>query len=314
MLRGRGWWVVRIVGLVIAVGLSACGGGTTSSPPPFVEPPPEPPTPGWVLHRSESFGGDTTLSDGNTLGEAGWLTATLRGEGTISLAGGLARIETPDFRDSALLRITESLPPNVKIRVRLGEVDYGLDNYEPEDSEALDFKYRGGWKENGFYWLALTDRLVESDSGEDWWHRYRKVVIDSDDHNGVQLPVYMVYMNPDLDRTQGDWTGGVDDLLRTWKEGTWRIDSWSVAFAYEPLAFYEIEFERLDGLVVMRAFDAEGNLIEETTPVDVDDIYGMGKQVSLEEFAYVGEPHVDSYEGEAYVDTISMWIWSDLGE
>ena len=300
------WGAVLVVAALALAALAACGGGSAGAP----LPPPEPPLPSWTLWKTESFDGDAALADGEAFGADGWLTATLRGGGAITLEGGLAHVETPDFADSALLRITESLPENYRIRVRLGGVDYALSNYEPEDSEDPDFKYTGAWKENGFYWLTMTDRLVEAGSGEDWWHRYRKVVIDSDDHRNTPLPVYMVYMNPDLDRAQGDWTDGASDLLRSWKEGAWRIDSWSIAFRYDPLAFYEVEIERLDGVLVMRTFDADGSMIEETSPVDVDKIYGMGKQASEYEFAYVGEPHIDSYEGEAFIDSITMWVWS----
>ena len=46
-------------------------------------------------------------------------------------------------------------------------------------------------------------------------------------------------------------------------------------------------------------------MIEEPTPVNLGDIYAMSGQVS---YAYVGEPHIDSYEGAAFIDVISLWL------
>jgi hypothetical protein len=34
----------------------------------------------------------------------------------------------------------------------------------------------------------------------------------------------------------------------------------------------------------------------------------MGKQASKEEFAYVGEPHIDSYKGDAKVKQITLSV------
>jgi len=267
----------------------------------------------WILSKVETFDSDAELKHGQTFGEAGWLTATLRGKGSITISNGFAHFRTPNFPDSALLRVTDSLPREYRLRVRLGRIDYDTANYDAGDLANPGFKYKsaakGGGLENGFYWITLTDRLVEENSGEDWWHRYRKVVIDSDDHKGVQFPVYMVYMNPDLDRSVGDWTGGRPHLLRTWSNGRWHSGAWDweAAFNYRPDAYYEVEIEKAAGKLILRAFDGSGGLIAETAPVDQNDVYSMGVHDSGVEYAYVGEPHIDSYKGEAYVDSISLW-------
>lgn len=46
----------------------------------------------------------------------------------------------------------------------------------------------------------------------------------------------------------------------------------------------------------------------ETTPVPLDTIFGMGKNATEHEWAYIGEPRVDSYEGEAWVEEIRLWV------
>lgn len=275
----------------------------------------------WVLHRQETFDFDATLADGQRWGDQGWLLASIRNAGGIAVTNGVARFETPEFPDSALIRVFESLPAEYRIRVRVGLVDYGYANYEAGDYLDAAFKYNrigtsSQWVENGFYWLTLTDRAVEPGSGEDWWHRYRKVVIDSDDHlnsNGsvhTERPLYMVYMNPDLDRESGDWTSGQSELLRTWSGGAWHTGTWNweVAFQYSAAAWYVVEIEKSGGQLTLRVFDDALTPIELADPVDLDLIYGMGAQASTHEFAYVGEPHVDSYEGEAQVDEILLYV------
>ncbi|MFC1827193.1 hypothetical protein ACFLZQ_04610 [Thermodesulfobacteriota bacterium] len=263
----------------------------------------------WMLVRSEDFSSKQQLSNLETFGDKGWLTARIRNEGKITIKDGFAHFETHDFQDSALIRITESLPENYKIRVKLGKVHFNLSNYEDVDYNAADFKYNRRWVENGFYWLTVTDRLVEDSSGEDWWHRYRKIVIDSDDHSGERLPLYMVYMNPDLDRSTGNWISGQGELLRTWSGDMWhtRLDNWEVAHRFSEEAWYTVELEKTGSHLVMRLFSSEGVALVETSPVSLNLIYGMGKNASEAEYAYIGEPHVDSYEGDAYVDKIELY-------
>jgi hypothetical protein len=279
----------------------------------------------WVLHRQETFDTAAVLQDRERIGQQGWLITRLRNGGSITVAGGRARFETPDFPDSALIRVFESLPAEYRVRVHVGLVDYGYENYETADYQNPAFKYNrlegsSLWVENGFYWLTLTDRAVEADSGEDWWHRYRKMVMDSDDHlNGygtvhTERPLYMVYMNPDLDRSSGDWSSGVPNLLRTWSAGIWHTSTWNweVAFQYSDVAWYQVEVEKSNGLLHLRVYDDLNVPIELADPVDLDLIYGMGVQASELEYAYVGEPHVDSYEGEAHVDEILLWVNAEM--
>ena len=63
-------------------------------------------------------------------------------------------------------------------------------------------------------------------------------------------------------------------------------------------------------LLTMRGFGPDGKLLPgmETAPVDLDLIYGMGAGATEHEWAYIGEPHIDSYEGEPWVDDIRLWV------
>ena len=272
--------------------------------------------PSWRLLHQERFEGAGLITSG-PLSRSGWLTAELRGGGRIEQVDGHARFVTERYPGSALVRTTRPLPPRYKLRVRLGQVRYSALDY-PEavftdpNFKCNRLKRKSKSLENGFYWLTITDRVIEPDSGEDWWHRYRKLVIDSDDHlndDGVEhvvRPVYMAYMNPDLDRAKGDWRFGKAALLRTWSKGRFFTADWTweVAFQYETTDFYTVEVEKGDNTLVMRAYDGAGRLLQETTPVPLSEIYAMDRPG----FAYVGEPHIDSYQGEARVDRIELYV------
>lgn len=264
----------------------------------------------WKIHYSEKFTDVLKLTNGMSFGKDKWLTARIRGGGSITTGNGIAHFETPDFKDSALIQITKTLPDDYKITVKIGNVKYSINNYTDNDFGTKGFKYNRRYLENGFYWLAITDRLIEESSGEDWWHRYRKIVIDSDDHIGERYPVYMVYMNPDLNRAGGDWIGGMPNLLRCWSNGKWVTseDNWEVAFRYDERSTYIVEFEKLKNMIIFRAFNEDGSLIAETEPVSADKVYGMGKQASSDEFAFIGEPHIDSYKGSAHIKEIQLSI------
>ena len=66
--------------------------------------------------------------------------------------------------------------------------------------------------------------------------------------------------------------------------------------------------EKTGSHLVMRLLSSEGVSLDETSPVALDLIYGMGKNASEAEYAYIGEPHINSYEGDAYVDKIEFYL------
>ncbi|MDP6357359.1 MAG: hypothetical protein QF473_19745, partial [Planctomycetota bacterium] len=242
----------------------------------------------WSLVFEESFDTPLKLSDRQQFGKSGWLTARLRGDGArITIVNGAAHFETLDFKDSALIRLTKALPAEYRLRVKVGKVDYDIGNYEhPADFKDPAFKYE--WPryiENGFYWLALTDRQIQQDSGEEFWHRFRKLGIDSDDHVGVAKPVYLAYMNPDPDsrfnreKPKPLWIRGVPGMLRCWDGKKWRTErwNWEPAFHYVENKWYQVEIEKLVKGVVLRAFDDKGALLPgmETARIALSKVYGM---------------------------------------
>lgn len=101
-------------------------------------------------------------------------------------------------------------------------------------------------------------------------------------------------------------------MLRCWDGKVWHKTKWNWerAFTYQEDQWYSVEIEKSAGALVMRGFDSRGTLLEgmETVPVPLDEIFGMGKAATKDEWAYIGEPHVDSYKGEAWVDEIQLWV------
>jgi len=88
------------------------------------------------------------------------------------------------------------------------------------------------------------------------------------------------------------WTGGQSTLLRCWSDEKWVTteDYWKVAFRYDEHSWYTVEIEKINNHVTFRAFTENGTLITESAPV------------------HVGEPHIDSYKGDARVKPITLSV------
>ncbi len=263
---------------------------------------------GWQVRYHQDFSQDMEGQDGLTFGQDGWLTWQLLNGGTISVSGGTAHLQTPDFSMAALIHSTRVLPAEYRVRVRVGHIAYDLANYEAEDLENPDFNDHGGYLENGVYFLTLTDGLcVGGECAEMWWHWHRKMVIDVDNHmnyvGGGETfhPVFMVYMG--LEDNGGDQ----GHVLRTW-DGTIWDDSpwnWNVAHTYAYATWYWAEVEKQDGHLTLRLYDDDRNILQETDPVPLELINAMDDPV---EYLYLGEPHTDDYEGEVYFDDLTLLV------
>lgn len=260
---------------------------------------------GWILLYQENFDIPYEASDGQTFGTDNWLTFQLLNGGTITVAGGYARLDAPDFWNAGLIRSTEVLPEEYKIRTKIGYIDYDLSNYEQADFDDPDFNDHLGHYENGMYFLTVTDDICTGgECAEIWWHHHRKMVIDVDNHinwsGGGETfhPVYMVYMSPETD------AGG--NILRTWNGSVWDIspDNWNVAHTYDYDTWYYAEMEKIDNHLILRLYDENQNVIVETTPATLDSIFAM----DVPEYLYVGEPHTDDYEGNVRIDEITLLI------
>ncbi len=260
----------------------------------------------WVLRYQENFDSVSSLTNNTAFGTDSWLTPHLVNNGSISINNQEAVFSTPNFNDAALIRTTNILPSQYKIRVKVGQVDYDIGNYEQADYDNPAFNDHSGYYENGFYWLVISDGICSGiQCAEDWWHWHRKVNMDSDDHleygtgAHIQTPFYMVYMAPETN------SGG--NLLRTWANGVWNTFSWNweIAYVYNPLLWYYVELEKANNQVILRLYDESLNLIEETDSVSLDLINAMDDST---EYLYIGEPHSDDYEGTARVDEITLWV------
>lgn len=260
---------------------------------------------GWTIQFQENFDTPFEAADGQQFGAGGWLTFQLINGGAVTIASGYALLKTPDFWNAALIRSTDILPSEYKIRVKAGYVNYDLGNYEPVDFSDPRFNTHSGYYENGVYWLTLTDdTCIGDECAESWWHYHRKMVIDVDNHlnygGGETVhPVFMVYMAPQTN------SGG--NLLRTWNGVLWDKSpwNWNVAYTYAYDTWYYAELEKRNGYLVLRLYDSNRNVLEETTPVSLDSVHAIGAPL---EYLFIGEPHTDDYEGNARFDEITLLI------
>jgi len=260
---------------------------------------------GWTMLYQENFDDSYEASDGMTFGTDNWLVYQLLNGGAITVAGGYAQLNAPDFWNAALIRSASVLPDEYKVRTKIGYINYDLTNYEQADYDHPDFNDHGGYYENGMYFLTVTDDTCSSgECAELWWHYHRKMVIDVDNHlnygGGGQTfhPVYMVYMAPETN------SGG--NLLRTWTGSYWDTSdwNWNVAHTYAYDTWYYAELEKKDGYIILRLYDGNQNIIEETDPVALDLVFAM----DTPEYLYLGEPHTDDYEGDVRIDEITLLV------
>ncbi|MBD3257803.1 hypothetical protein GF377_05165 [candidate division GN15 bacterium] len=266
----------------------------------------------WELMYQENFDSSFAGQHGQTFGQDGWLKFQLINGGAITIENGYAQLNAPEFWHAALIRSTDILPSEYKLRTKIGDIDYDLTNYDSADFANPDFNDHNGHPENGVYFLTVTnDTCAGNQCAELWWHYHRKMVIDVDNHIdwNVQLtetyhPTYMVYMAPETN------SGG--NLLRTWTGSFWDTSpwNWNVAYTYDYGTWYYAELEKVDGHIILRLYDGNRNLIEETTPVNLNLVHAMDDST---EYLYVGEPHTDDYEGRVRIDEITLLVPSSEG-
>lgn len=265
---------------------------------------------GWTLQYEETFDSEFEGANNMNFGTDNWLTMRLTG-GTsgISVAGGYAQVNSPQFSDVALIRTTDTLPSEYKMRLKIGHINYDLSNYEQADIEDPNFDSHEGLLENGCYWLTIAeDTCYQTECAEAWWHLNRKLVIDVDNHleslsPDVEIvhPLYMVSLGQNV-HSGMNW-------LQCWDTtgtGTWDYSEWNwlVAYTYALSTWYYAEIERSDGYYTLRFYDGLKNLIEETTPIAASTLDGYGAP----DWGFTGEPHSDDYEGDCRVDEIQLFV------
>jgi len=265
----------------------------------------------WIVLHAENFDSTYEAAHDQAFGDDNWLIYQLLNGGAITVANGYAWLNAPDFWNAGLIRSTDVLPPEYKIRTKIGYINYDLTNYEQADYDDPNFNDHNGYYENGMYFLTITnDTCSGNECAEYWWHYHRKMVIDVDNHlnygGGGETfhPVYMVYMAPEYN------SGG--NLLRTWTGTAWDSSAWNwnVAYTYAYDTWYYAELEKIDGYLTLRLYDENKNILEETTPVSFDKIFAIENPI---EYLYVGEPHTDDYEGDVRIDEITLLV-PDTGD
>ena len=260
---------------------------------------------GWQTLYQENFDSSFTAVDGQQFSQNNWLLFQLLNGGEISIENGYAQLNCPDFWQAALIRSTQILPEEYKIRTKIGYINYDLTNYETADYNNPDFNSHDGNYENGMYFLTITnDTCIGNECAEFWWHYHRKMVIDIDNHKNsdgseTTHPVYMVYMAPQTN------AGG--NLLRTWTGSVWDTSpwNWNIAYTYSLNSWYYAELEKKEGTITLRLYDGNKILLRETTPVSLSLVHGMSDSL---EFLYLGEPHTDDYEGDVRIDEITLLV------
>ncbi len=301
------------------------------------------PTNNWVSLYKETFDGIKTYNHNEQFGTNNWLTAEIRNNGQLIADGsGVVTGTTPNFPDSVMVRTTNSLPDEYLMRIKIGNINADWQSYDNTDYSDPNFKYNCinpltsecRHPENGVYWLTPTDIPCDMPGGcnEDWWHQHRKAVIDSDDHlnslvnpggcdqthtinsgcEEIEKPLYMVYMQPGAFDSSGNLIDA-SQLLASWNgsQNWWYTGAWNWEAAirpYNPSTFYYAEIEKNNGQLIFRLYDSNNNLLEETTPVSLDNIHNMGAAKSPFEYMYFGEPHINSYEGSFQVDEVELLV------
>ena len=263
----------------------------------------------WQVVYQENFDSSFNAVDGQTFGEDDWLMFQLINGGAITIANGYAQLNANEFQMAGLIRSTNWLPSDYKLRTKIGYINYDLSNYTQADTSDPSFNKHGGYLENGMYFLTVTDDTCSGNQcAEMWWHYHRKMVIDIDNHlnsgGGETVhPIYMVYMAPQTN------SGG--NLLRTWTGSFWDTSAWNwnVAATYSYNSWYYAELEKHDGLLTLRLYDGNKNLIEETDPVNLALIHEMSNPA---EYLYVGEPHTDDYKGDVRIDEITLLSYDSV--
>lgn len=265
---------------------------------------------GWTLLYEEDFDNEDMFDDAQTFGTSDWLTAfTAQTGGIVASTYGVGYIATSNFDEVAMIRSTDPLPADFKVRLKVGYINFDLDNYSVEDLADANFNNHNGYLENGTYFLTIAkDTCSGTECAEDWWHLNRKMVMDVDSHydsidppHPVERPVYMVTLDT-AEHYGMNWLKTWDTTgAGAWDNSEW---NWNVVYTYELATWYYAELECYGGAYTLRFYDADKNIIEETTPMGIDSLVGLGDPNWL----YIGEPHSDDYEGNYQVDEIQLLV------
>ena len=249
---------------------------------------------GHTVVVKEEFDKPKEAGDGKNFGDKGQLTFELFRNGTFTIDGnsGYAWQKSNSYRDSAIIRTTDPLPPTYKITVVAGDIDYDLENIA---GLANDPEYREGPKnENGFYFIAITETLPDEHYTNDWWHQHRKVVMDVDNNvwgQGMPNPIFMVYFDPSSALVSFD--GKANEWQRDWKSGV----------EYERNKFYRVELEKTPSQFIFSVADENGNLLRKAE-IGLSNVWHEDGQHP--DYFVIGDPHENYYQGSMKIKSITI--------
>ncbi len=260
------------------------------------------------------------------------------------------RLRSVQHTDANILRSSMPLKGDYRVSLRVGHVEFGsgdgLNGYDG-DEMAIPWLEQSSVKENGFYWLALSDVLPRPQSNI-WWHHHRKAVIDSDNHwpawsqiwNGSKFiksgkqPVMMFVLNG-----AGQASLATGKPFKSFSANAWQPSGQIKAVdAYLPKQWYDVVIMRIANQLTLqisgrfayggtRHYVAQIALDEECvwhsprTTREAEKIkpacfiqqnlsWASWKQGELwPDYFFLGDPHINFYEGEMLIDDIRIESW-----
>lgn len=283
------------------------------------------------------------------LGEGDWLTAELytRTENPILLDyldvindpqdpnNKVLKISTPEHTDGVILRSKNPLPPQYRIKLRIGYANYGdtskLNGYNDGNERATPWRDLSSVGHNGFYWLSILDSMPKPHNNI-WIHHHRKFVIDSWNREGFNNTVNVIALDGKSETSPRFGKKFISYLDEQWKKvldvpvDYYLPNEWyEVTFVRTPL-FYEFSISGVFRNAGKKTFKDRINIrencvyhynqtIEELSAGCVDnrtqkilnkEFVAWPANSAYPEYFMFGEPHINYYEGSVLVDDISL--------
>ena len=135
-----------------------------------------------------------------TYGEDKWLTVELYSRGNpdgsgisgskFTTVGGKARLTSPEHTDGGIIRSTKKLPDTYRVEVKVSNINFGgktngswgTNGYTNSRESAKPWTNDTASKENGVYFLCITDYMNPKPHNNVFIHHHRKVVMDTDNN------------------------------------------------------------------------------------------------------------------------------------
>jgi len=246
------------------------------------------------------------------------------------------RIRSPRHTDATVLRSAGPLPPVYRICARVGYPSFGSSVSEKQNGylgteRAEPWLDMSSVYENGFYWLAILDS-EPSPHNNVYIHHHRKVVIDSDNNdypddqikggawsyiwNGkefLQTGRHMINMFA-LDRDHRETVYNYDRTGQPfvgYSAGKWNVEAEvqqvRAVDAYLDNKWYEVCIARTTETYTLKIegdFQYGGKQNYEASLPVAKVFHADG----FPDYFMLGDPHVNFYRGEMYVDDVRLEV------